>query len=63
MMSINKRAPGLPHYAFESDRLQRVLSAAARVQADLIRKTSQEMNHIDTQSVREALRSNKRKQK
>jgi hypothetical protein len=57
-MSIHK-APELPYYAFEADRLQKVLIAAAH--AKLIHEVRREMNNIAAPSVREALRLDKQK--
>jgi hypothetical protein len=55
-MNIKTIADPLPPYALESDRLQKVLTTAERTQADIVRESIRQMEHVATQSVSAALR-------
>jgi hypothetical protein len=55
-MSIKTIAHPLPPYALESDRLKKVLTTAERTQADIVRESIRQMEHVATQSVSAALR-------
>ena len=55
-MSIKTIAHPLPPYALESDRLKKVLTTAERTQADIVRESIRQMEHVATQPVSAALR-------